>query len=125
MKDKNDKKNTIIAVVIIALIIAIPIAIVKIMNAGKPRWQKDVDEKVHQLREMEKTSAINGVLEYTRSIYAMYLVEGAGEGSEDWPDNWTYYSYVASQTFYTCQQIPGTTPSNDIPDSEFVVCKHI
>lgn len=121
----QNKKNTIIAVILLILVFAIPFTIVKIMQANKPAWQKEVDERVKILMQKESETGIDEPMLYTQGIYAMYLVEGAGEATADSPDNWTYYSYLANQTYYTCSQIPGTTPSNDIPASEFVVCTHM
>lgn len=121
-KEQN-KKNTIAAVVILVLIIAIPAAIVFIMQSNKPEWKKQVDSEIKQLQNVS-TSSYDAAREYVRNIYALYLAEGDSAAPEgvSWSE---YYGYLVSQSYWQCSQIPLTEPSADKPASEFVACKHL
>ena len=120
-KDPRNKRDAKIILVLVA-IIGIPTLIVALLTSNKPEWQKKVDADVYKLQTEASPDA---PMEYTRSIYALLLIHGVNDVDENGVTWGEYYKYLTSRTYYTCQQIPGTTPSEDLAAKDFVACKHM
>lgn len=109
------KKRETLIMFSIALVIIIAVCVV--VANSKPAWQREEDDKLLSLNEVQK-------YDYTQALFASTLIEE--NPTEITEEGWsweTLYRYVSSQTHYACYQLPNTTASKDTVINDFVRCE--